>query len=114
MGSPRQYYLGWVHTSIRPYVLNIWFSSLDEKSSSHYDRLDSARRSNGGRAVVAKGPLYKTTKEAKVAAEALGCTKINETVHNGQAVVRKEIHTLPGILMGTTEGPGKWLRQLRI
>lgn len=68
----------------------------------------------GGRAVVAKGPLYKTTKEAKVAAEALGCTKINETVHNGQAVVRKEIHTLPGILMGTTEGPGKWLRQLRI
>jgi filamentous hemagglutinin len=43
----------------------------------------------GGRAVVAKGPLYKTTKEARVAAEALGNTKINEAVHNGQAVFRK-------------------------
>lgn len=34
-------------------------------------------------------PIYKTTKEAKVAAEALGFTKINETVHGGQAVFKR-------------------------
>ena len=33
--------------------------------------------------------VYKTTKEAKQAAEALGFKKINETVHDGQAVFKK-------------------------
>jgi len=33
-------------------------------------------------------PVYKTTKEAKAAAEALGFKKINETVHDGQAVFK--------------------------
>ncbi len=37
---------------------------------------------------VAK-PVYKTTKEAKQAAEALGFKKINETVHDGQAVFQR-------------------------
>jgi RHS repeat-associated protein len=46
-------------------------------------------------AVAAKGvralaePIYKTTKEAKVAAEALDFKKINETVHDGQAVFKR-------------------------
>ena len=49
----------------------------------------------GGLAKVAKGarvttgPVYKTTKEAKQAAEALGFKKINETVHGGQAVFQR-------------------------
>jgi filamentous hemagglutinin len=43
----------------------------------------------GGRSVVTKQPVYRTTKEAKVAAEALGYQKISETVHGGQAVFRK-------------------------
>ncbi|WP_078742815.1 two-partner secretion domain-containing protein [Pseudomonas fluorescens] len=34
-------------------------------------------------------PVYKTTKEAKFAAEALGFKKVNETVHNGQAVFKR-------------------------
>ncbi|WP_375740548.1 toxin C-terminal domain-containing protein [Pseudomonas boanensis] len=34
-------------------------------------------------------PVYKTTKEAKQAAEKLGFKKINETVHNGQAVFKR-------------------------
>jgi RHS repeat-associated protein len=34
-------------------------------------------------------PVYKTTKEAKAAAEALGFKKINETVHDGQAVFKR-------------------------
>nr|WP_283094061.1 hemagglutinin repeat-containing protein [Pseudomonas sp. MWU12-2345] len=33
-------------------------------------------------------PVYKTTKEARQAAEALGFEKINETVHGGQAVFK--------------------------
>lgn len=33
--------------------------------------------------------VYKTTKEAKQAAEALGFKKINETVHDGQAVFKR-------------------------
>ncbi|WP_407311137.1 DUF637 domain-containing protein [Pseudomonas sp. nanlin1] len=35
-----------------------------------------------------RGAVYKTNKDAKNAAEALGYTKINETVHGGQAVFR--------------------------
>jgi len=35
------------------------------------------------------GPVFQTTKEATVAAAELGYRKINETVHNGQAVYRK-------------------------
>ena len=35
------------------------------------------------------GPFYKTTKEATAAAKSLGFTKINETVHDGQAVYRR-------------------------
>jgi hypothetical protein len=34
--------------------------------------------------------VYRTTKEAKEAAESLGYKKINETVHNGQAVFKKD------------------------
>jgi RHS repeat-associated protein len=34
-------------------------------------------------------PAYKTTKEAKLAAETLGFKKINETVHEGQAVFKR-------------------------
>ncbi|WP_122322876.1 two-partner secretion domain-containing protein [Pseudomonas amygdali] len=34
-------------------------------------------------------PVYKTTKEAKQAAEAMGFRKINETVHDGQAVFKR-------------------------
>ncbi|QXH78669.1 hemagglutinin repeat-containing protein [Pseudomonas salmasensis] len=34
-------------------------------------------------------PVYKTNKEAKQAAEAAGYKKINETVHNGQAVFKR-------------------------
>ncbi len=35
------------------------------------------------------GPFYKTNKEARIAAEALGFAKINETIHGGQAVYKK-------------------------
>lgn len=34
-------------------------------------------------------PVYKTTKEAQKAAEALGFRRINETIHDGQAVFRR-------------------------
>lgn len=42
----------------------------------------------GGRGAVG-GPVYKTNKEAKIAAEAMGFKKINETVHGGQAVFKR-------------------------
>ncbi|MDU9407349.1 DUF637 domain-containing protein [Pseudomonas sp. zfem001] len=42
-----------------------------------------------GRTGGAKEPIFKTTREARVAAEGLGFKKINETVHGGQAVFRK-------------------------
>ncbi|MFZ6050156.1 toxin C-terminal domain-containing protein [Pseudomonas sp. CR3202] len=41
-------------------------------------------KSSGG----AKGAVYKTNKEAKLAAEALGFTKISETTHGGQAIYK--------------------------
>jgi len=41
----------------------------------------------GARAIAE--PVYKTTKEAKAAAEALGFKKISETVHDGQAVFKR-------------------------
>ena len=34
-------------------------------------------------------PIYKTTKDAKKAAESLGFKKVNETVHGGQAVFKR-------------------------
>ena len=34
-------------------------------------------------------PIFKTTKEAKKAAEILGFKKVNETVHGGQAVFKR-------------------------
>jgi filamentous hemagglutinin len=37
----------------------------------------------------AKGPIYQSNKEAKIAAETLGFKKINETIHGGQAVYKK-------------------------
>ncbi|WP_263771806.1 hemagglutinin repeat-containing protein [Propionivibrio soli] len=46
-----------------------------------------AKAEKGARALA--DPVYKTTKEAKVAAEALGFKKINETVHDGQAVFKR-------------------------
>jgi RHS repeat-associated protein len=51
--------------------------------------------SRAGRGAAASGarklaePVYKTTKEAKAAAEALGFKMINETVHDGEAVFRR-------------------------
>ncbi|GAA4348522.1 hypothetical protein GCM10023165_34430 [Variovorax defluvii] len=41
----------------------------------------------GARAIAE--PVYKTTKQAQAAAEALGFVRINETVHDGQAVFRR-------------------------
>jgi hypothetical protein len=51
----------------------------------HNSLCDSAAK--GARALAE--PVYKTTKEAKAAAEALGFKKINETVHDGQAVFKR-------------------------
>lgn len=48
---------------------------------------DKAKVAKGTRAVAE--PVFKTTKEAKAAAEALGFKKINETVHDGQAVFKR-------------------------
>ncbi|MFC5698277.1 toxin C-terminal domain-containing protein [Pseudomonas sp. GCM10022186] len=39
--------------------------------------------------LAAKGAVYRTNKEAKIAAEALGFSKVSETVHGGQAVYKK-------------------------
>ncbi|MBN9983083.1 hypothetical protein HU757_10630 [Rhizobium laguerreae] len=36
-----------------------------------------------------KGPVYKTNSEAKIAANALGFVKINDTTHGGQPVFKK-------------------------
>lgn len=36
-----------------------------------------------------RGPVYQSNKEAKMAAEALGFKKINETIHGGQPVYKK-------------------------
>lgn len=54
----------------------------------------SSRKGKAGKESDSKGPrplaepVYKTNKEAKQAAEALGYKKINETVHGGQAVFK--------------------------
>jgi uncharacterized protein RhaS with RHS repeats len=51
--------------------------------------------SRGAKCAAARGaralaePVYKTTKEAKVAAEAIGFKLIKETVHGGQAVFKR-------------------------
>ena len=46
-----------------------------------------AKAVRGARALAE--PVYKTTKEAKLAAEAMGFTKINDTIHGGQAVFKR-------------------------
>ncbi|MBU0801791.1 MAG: toxin C-terminal domain-containing protein, partial [Alphaproteobacteria bacterium] len=54
-----------------------------------------ARKGKGGKDSEANSPrplaepVYRTNKEAKQAAEALGYKKINETVHDGQAVFKQ-------------------------
>ena len=52
-------------------------------------------------------PIYKTTKEATLAANVLGFTKINETVHEGQAVYRKGKNFITRDLDGHNGGAWK-------
>ncbi|MBJ9978520.1 DUF637 domain-containing protein, partial [Pseudomonas sp. S30] len=87
--------IGYVISSSNQDAQNIIASELGALEGGDGRRLLSVVGSTllsatmGGRSVVTKQPVYRTTKEAKVAAEALGYQKISETVHGGQAVFRK-------------------------
>ena len=52
-------------------------------------------------------PIYKTTKEAKQAAEILDFKKINESVHGGQAVFKRGKDYITRDLDGHNEGAWK-------
>lgn len=87
--------IGYVISSSNQDAQNIIASELSALEGGDGSRFLSVLGSTllsatmGGRSVVTKQPVYRTTKEAKVAAEALGYQKISETVHGGPAVFRK-------------------------
>ena len=87
--------IGYVISSSNQDAQNIITSELSALEGGDGSRFLSVLGSTllsatmGGRSVVTKQPVYRMTKEAKVAAEALGYQKISETVHGGQALFRK-------------------------
>ena len=58
-------------------------------------------------------PLYKTTREATKAAKKLGFTKINETVHGGQAVFKKGKRYITRDLDGHNGGAWKGAKSVK-
>lgn len=58
------------------------------------------------------GPVYQTTKEATKAAESFGFKKINETVHEGQAVYKKGNYFITRDLDGHNGGAWKMAKSV--
>lgn len=67
----------------------------------------------GKAATANKGPVFRTNKEARVAAEALGYKKVNETVHGGQAVYAKDGFYITRDLDGHNGGAWKMASSIK-
>jgi len=60
-----------------------------------------------------KEAAYKTTKEAKKAAEILGFKQIKETIHNGQAVFKRDNYYITRDLDGHNGGAWKMAKSVK-
>lgn len=60
-----------------------------------------------------RGSVYQFNKEARIAAEALGFKKINETIHGGQPVYKNGTLYITRDLYGIIEALGRWPLPLR-
>jgi filamentous hemagglutinin len=79
---------------------------------------DATKASEAAQKAVAKvralaEPVYRTTKEASMAAESLGFKRINETIHDGQAVFRRGNDFITRDLDGHNGGAWKMADSVR-